>query len=108
MKYLASLFTNGDTGAITEVYEKLLAVKLQRRNTTVGDLSDAAKSMIAKSKVGPDTADAIFRLTSLATFEERFVIPPAHREESIEMIQNTADVKGETGFGIKQVPKRGL
>jgi nitrate reductase beta subunit len=108
MKYLASLFTNGDTGAITQVYEKLLAVKLQRRSSTVGDLSDAAKSMITKSKVGPDTADAIFRLTSLATFEERFVIPPAHREESIEMIQNTADVKGETGFGIKQVPKRGL
>jgi nitrate reductase beta subunit len=55
-----------------------------------------------------DTADAIFRLTSLATFEERFVIPPAHREESIEMLEATADAKGETGFGFKTKPERGL
>jgi nitrate reductase beta subunit len=108
MKYLASLFTNGDTKYITEIYEKLLSVKLHRRSSTVGDLSEGAKKMIEKSKIGPDTADAIFRLTSLATFEERFVIPPAHREESIEMIQATADAKGETGFGIKLTPKRGL
>jgi nitrate reductase beta subunit len=54
-----------------------------------------------------DTADAIFRLTSLATFDERFVIPPAHREESIEMLESTADVKGSTGFGFKEKPKRG-
>ena len=54
------------------------------------------------------TANAIFRLTSLATFEERFVIPPAHREESIEMLEATADAKGETGFGFKTRPERGL
>jgi len=36
------------------------------------------------------------------------VIPPAHREESIEMIEATADVKGETGFGFKMKPARGL
>ena len=48
------------------------------------------------------------RLTSLATFEERFVIPPAHREESIEMLEATADAKGETGFGFKERPARGL
>jgi nitrate reductase beta subunit len=108
MKYLASLFSNGDTKVLTEIYERLLTVKMHRRQATVKDLSEAALKLIAKSKIGPDTADAIFRLTSLATFEERFVIPPAHREEAIEMIQNTADAKGETGFGIKLTPKRGL
>lgn len=108
MKYLASLFSNGDTKVITSVYEKLLSVKLHRRNATVGDLSEEAKKTLSRAKVGPETADAIYRLTSLATFEERFVIPPAHREESIEMLQATADAKGETGFGIKLTPKRGL
>ena len=109
MKYLASLFSNGDTTVIAGVYEKLLSVKLHRRNATVGDTSEEnLKNLMAKSKIGPETADAIFRLTSLATFEERFVIPPAHREESIEMLEATADAKGETGFGFKIRPKRGL
>ena len=39
---------------------------------------------------------------------KRFVIPPAHREESIEMLEATADAKGETGFGFKLKPARGL
>ncbi|MBL1278851.1 MAG: nitrate reductase subunit beta [Fluviicola sp.] len=109
VKYLASLFSNGDTAAITKVYEKLLSVKYHRRNETVGDLSkDEVKDLMANAKVDKDTANAIFRLTSLATFEERFVIPPAHREESIEMLEATADAKGETGFGFKEKPARGL
>jgi len=109
VKYLASLFSNGDTQAITDIYEKLLSVKLHRRNETVGDLTDAeVKELMAKSKVTKNTANAIYRLTSLATFEERFVIPPAHREESIEMLEATADAKGETGFGFKEKPERGL
>ena len=109
MKYLASLFTAGDTQRVTEVYEKLMSVKLHRRNKTVGDMSDEeVKALMTKSKVNAETADAIFRLTSLATFEERFVIPPGHREESIEMLEATADAKGETGFGFKMRPERGM
>jgi nitrate reductase beta subunit len=109
MKYLASLFSNGDTQVVTDIYEKMLSVKLHRRNATVGDMSDEeVKILMDKAKVSAETADAIFRLTSLATFEERFVIPPAHREESIEMMEATADHKGETGFGFKEKPQRGL
>jgi nitrate reductase beta subunit len=109
MKYLASLFSAGETDIIVKVYEKLLAVKLSRRDTTVGDLDkQRVEKQMAKAKLSKETADAIFRLTSLATFEERFVIPPEHREESIEMLEATADAKGETGFGFKMRPERGL
>lgn len=109
MKYLASLFSAGDEDKVRNVLKKLLAVKLHRRGVTVGDLKDAEITN-AMSEVGltPDQANAIFRLTSLATFDERFVIPPAHREESIEMLEATADAKGETGFGFKEKPARGL
>ena len=55
-----------------------------------------------------ETADAIFRLTSLPLFDQRFVIPAAHREEAMEMLESTADVKGNSGFGFKEPPKRGL
>ncbi|HRA18099.1 MAG TPA: nitrate reductase subunit beta, partial [Flavobacteriales bacterium] len=98
MKYLASLFTAGDEEKVRNVLRKLLAVKIHRRDATVGDLTkEEVEEALQIGSTNPGEADAIFRLTSLATFNERFVIPPAHREESIEMIEATADVKGETG-----------
>ncbi|MBK9596757.1 MAG: nitrate reductase subunit beta [Flavobacteriales bacterium] len=109
MKYLASLFTAGDEEKVRNVLRKLLAVKIHRRDATVGDLTkEEVEEALHIGRTNPGEADAIFRLTSLATFNERFVIPPAHREESIEMIEATADVKGETGFGFKMKPARGL
>lgn len=108
MKYLASLFTAGDTEKVRQVMRKLLAVKIHRRNVTVGDLPQQEID-VAMKQVNMEGAEAddIFRLTSLATFEERFVIPPAHREEAIEMIESTADAKGEQGFGFNARGERG-
>jgi nitrate reductase / nitrite oxidoreductase, beta subunit len=109
MKYLASLFTAGDTDKVSAVMKKLLAVKVHRRETTVGDYDkDELNRVMTVADLDGHTANAIYRLTSLATFDERFVIPPAHREESIEMLEATADFKGETGFGFKERPSRGL
>ena len=109
IKYLASLFSAGNTGKIVEVLKRLMAVRLHRRGETVGDLTkEEISAAMHEINLNGKTADEIFRLTSLATFDERFVIPPAHREESIEMLENTADVKGNTGFGFKERPARGL
>lgn len=109
MKYLASLFSAGNTDKIVDVMKRLMAVRLHRRGVTTGDISkEEISSAMDEVNINADMADAIFRLTSLATFDERFVIPPAHREESIEMLENTADVKGNTGFGFKERPVRGL
>ena len=109
MKYLASLFTAGDEEKVRNVLRKLLAVKIHRRDATVGDLpKEEVEEALSNGRTSGSEADAIFRLTSLATFNERFVIPPAHREESIEMMEATADAKGETGFGFKMRPARGI
>ena len=91
-------------------YEKIRAWEEEHLNpyleglSAEGEINDAMNLVNMKG----EEADEIFRLTSLATFNERFVIPPAHREESIEMIEATADVKGETGFGFRERPERGL
>jgi nitrate reductase beta subunit len=91
------------------VLKKLLAVKIHRRAETVGDLNEKEiQDALKQVKMTGEEANSIFRLTSLATFEERFVIPPAHREESIEMLESTADAKGEMGFGFKERPSRGI
>jgi nitrate reductase / nitrite oxidoreductase, beta subunit len=109
MKYLASLFSAGNVGKVSDVLKRLMAVRMHRRGVTVGDLKkEEIAGAMQEIGMDADTADAIFRLTTLATFDERFVIPPAHREESIEMLENTADVKGNTGFGFKEKPQRGL
>ena len=47
-------------------------------------------------------ADDIYRLTSLAKFDDRFVIPAAHREYAIEMLEYTGDRRGSAGFGFKE------
>ncbi len=86
-----------------------MAARLHRREVTVGDLPEKEAKVAMKDIVmDKDTANAIFRLTSLPLFDQRFVIPPAHREEAMEMLESTADVKGNTGFGFKEPPVRGL
>ncbi len=84
-------------------------MRIHRRGVTVGDI---APEKVARtlSDVGmtPEMADDFYYLTSLAKFDDRFVIPPAHREQAMEMIENTGDVKGSVGFGFKQQPESGL
>ena len=109
MKYLANLFSAGNEKTIEVVLKKLMAVRLHRRDETVGDLPEKEISdPMGEVKMDKETANEIFRLTSLPLFDERFVIPAAHREEAMEMLESTADVKGNHGFGFKEPPKRGL
>ncbi len=109
MKYLASLFSAGNEKTVEMVLKKLMAVRLHRRRETVGDLPESeVNGPMNEVVMDKETADAIFRLTSLPLFDDRFVIPAAHREEAIEMLESTADVKGNHGFGFKEPPKRGL
>jgi nitrate reductase beta subunit len=50
--------------------------------------------------------DAIYYLTSLAKFDDRFNIPAAHREQAMEMVEFTGDTKGSAGFGFNEPPIR--
>lgn len=109
MKYLANLFSAGDTELIRNILKKMLAVRIHRRSVTVGDITKKEASRVLQdSGLSAETADAVFRLTSLAGYGDRFVIPPAHREEAIEAIENTFIRKENTGFGFREKPERGL
>lgn len=109
LQYMANLLSAGDTRKVKHVLKKLMAVRIHRRSATVGDLSsEKVNTALTDAGLTPDEADAIFALTSLAKFDERFVIPPAHRELAIEMLESTADVKGSTGFGFLEKPSRGV
>ena len=63
-------------------------------------------ALLAEADCTREEAEAIYRLTSLPTFEERFVIPPAHREEAISALEDPLEFKGHAGFGLRQPPER--
>jgi len=99
---MANLFSAGDTAQVAARLKKLMAVRLHRRQITVGDVpDDTVKQALADTELTPQLADDIYYLTSLATFDDRFVIPAAHREQAVEMMEFTGDVRGSTGFGFK-------
>ena len=108
LKYMANLFTIGNEQKIADPLKKLMAVRIYRRWKTVGDISEE-RAMKALSDTGltPDMAEEHLLLTSLAKVQDRFVIPAAHREHAIEMLENTGDAKGSIGFGTLNPPRRG-
>jgi nitrate reductase beta subunit len=101
LEYMASLFSAGDTGAVADRIKKLMAVRLHRRQETVGDVTtETVKAALADTGLTPESADDIYYLTSLAKFDDRFVIPASHREQAIEMLEFTGDASGAAGFGF--------
>ncbi len=109
MKFLANLFGAGHEGKVRYALAKQKAVRWYRRALTVGDVTMAdAERMLRAVDSSAEEAEAIYRLTSLCTFEDRFVIPPAHREEALEMMKDPHEHRSEAGFGFLSGPRRGL
>jgi nitrate reductase beta subunit len=109
MKFLANLFGTGEEGPLRYALRKQKAVRWYRRFKTVGDVDEqTALRMLQEADCSPDEAEAIYKLTSLCTFDERFVIPPMHREEAIQMMRDPLEHKQSVGFGFLAGPKRGM
>jgi nitrate reductase beta subunit len=110
MQYMANLFSGGDVEMIKARISKLMAVRIHRRWKTVGDISEEkATKALQETGLTAQMAEDIYNLTSLAKFDDRFVIPAAHREQAIEMMEFTGDKKGSAGFGFKEgTAERGL
>jgi nitrate reductase beta subunit len=109
MKFLANLFGAGHEGGVRYALRKQKAVRWYRRAITVGDVEMAtAERMLREADCTPEQAEAIYQLTSLCTFEDRFVIPPMHREEAIQMLEDPLEHKQSVGFGFVSEPHRGM
>jgi len=109
VEYMAKLFTAGNVGKLRYSLKKMMAVRYLRRMETVGDMNqEMVDKILAEADCTKDEAEEIYRLTSLPTFEERFVIPPAHREEAIEALSDPLEFKGAAGMGFRQPPARVL
>jgi nitrate reductase / nitrite oxidoreductase, beta subunit len=109
IKYIANMFSAGNTEVINDVYQKLLAVRAYRRaEGPENPDADKIPDILKAADLTRETAEGIFKLTATPTYNERFVIPPSHREEAIEMLKDTDEHKADTGFGFIKEPRRGL
>ncbi len=109
MQFLANLFGAGHEAPVRYALKKQKAVRWYRRALTVGDVpQETALRMLREADCTVEEAEAIYRLTSLCTFDDRFVIPPAHREEAIQMLEDPQQHKQGVGFGFLSGPHRGM
>lgn len=108
LRYLARLFAGGNEEVVRAALRKLIAVRVYRRHETVGDAESAdVDRALADAGVTREQAEAIYRLTALPGFEERFAVPPYHREMAIEMTDDPMARKQGTGLGTRKPAARG-
>ncbi|MEJ2597371.1 MAG: nitrate reductase subunit beta [Anaerolineales bacterium] len=108
VRYLANLFTAGNEQIVAGVLHKLLAVRVyMRRKSVEGSIDAIALQALEAAGLNPQTAEAIYHLTTQPDTEERFVLPPYHREQSVEAWRDPLVHKGLTGLGYLQAPARG-
>jgi nitrate reductase beta subunit len=108
VRFLASLLAAGNQDAVRYALRKQKAVRWYRRSLTIGDVDGpTADAMLREADCSRDEAEAIYRMTSLSTLDDRFVVPPADREEAIEMTEDPLAAKQRAGFGFLSAPRRG-
>jgi len=109
IRYMASLFSAGDEDMVTGVYKRLFAVRLFKRFETVGDIPrEQVTQALEDTLLTPEEIEDIYYLISVASFEERMVIPSFLRETAIEMVGDPQVFQEERGPGFVEFPKRGL
>jgi nitrate reductase beta subunit len=109
IQYMAKLFSAGNEEIVKQSYRKLMAIRLYKRAEEMQQLGNPeVQAALKEAGVTPERCEAIYRLTSLPTMQDRFVIPPMHREYAIALMEDPAMHKGATGVGFHTNPERGL
>jgi nitrate reductase beta subunit len=98
IQYLAELFTAGDPEPVRAVLRRLAAMRSYMRDLTLGRPADES---IPRS-VGMTGAQMhqMYRLLALAKYEERYVIPTAHEEQTRELEETACSLDYAGGPGM--------
>ena len=81
VQYLANMLTAGDTQPVILALKRLLAMRAFKRAQTV----EAVEDLAVLEDVGLSVAqiEEMYRYLAIANYEDRFVIPTAHREDAL-------------------------
>lgn len=92
VQYLANLLTAGDTEIIENVLKKMAIMRSHMRSRNLNQTPDLA--MLERFGMTEKDIEEMYRLLAIAKYEDRFVIPSAHREE----FANLYSEQGGCGF----------
>ena len=94
LQYLANLLTAGDEAPVKLGLERMLAMRAFMRVKSIEGRIDTGIA----GEVGLDAAaiEEMYRYLAIANYEDRFVIPTAHREWSAD----AAELRGGCGFSF--------
>ncbi|MCG8546600.1 MAG: nitrate reductase subunit beta, partial [Alphaproteobacteria bacterium] len=94
VRYLANLLTAGNEEPVVQGLERMSAMRGYMRSKTVDGVID---ELIAK-RVGltPQQIEDMYHVMAIANYEDRFVIPTAHRETD----EDAYDIRGACGFSF--------
>ncbi len=94
VQYLANLLTAGDEAPVVSALERMLAMRAYMRDRHVEKRENAA--VLAQVGLTVAQVEAMYRYMAIANYEDRFVIPTAHREYA----EDAFDVRGSCGFSF--------
>jgi nitrate reductase beta subunit len=107
IRYLAHMFSAGNEAPVVAALRKMIAARLFNRWRSVGDVARAdVDRAIAEAQTSPREIDAMYHMTAIAPFSERFVVPPFLRERAIAATGDPAE-RREKGEGFLRPAKRG-
>ena len=93
ISFLASLLSGGNEEIVADVIKKQIALRLFKRAGNIGQpIDDSILKNAGLDEVG---ANKLYRLFTIASYRERFIVPSQQREE-----QDSYQRKGSIGFGI--------
>lgn len=91
VEYLANLLAAGDAEAVRRVLRKLVGLRMYMRSVNLGIAPD--REALAAAGLTVEEAEKMFRLLSIAPYDERYVIPTSHRERN-ENIYRAQGIQG--------------
>ncbi len=94
LKYLANLLTAGKVEPVALALERMLAMRAYMRAKTFGGVID--EGVAERVGLTPSAIEDMYQLMAIANYEDRFVIPTAHRETS----EDAFDLRGSCGFSF--------
>jgi nitrate reductase beta subunit len=94
LRYLANLLTAGDEAPVAAALERMLAMRAYMRVKSVeGRIDPTIPERVGMSQA---MVEDMYKTMALAAYEDRYVIPTAHRE----LQEDAYMLRGSTGFGF--------
>jgi nitrate reductase beta subunit len=94
LKYLANLLTAGKEEPVALGLERMLAMRAYMRAKTVDGVID--ENIARRVGLSGQAIEDMYHVMAIANYEDRFVIPTAHREIN----EDAYDLRGSCGFSF--------